>query len=533
MNILIVDDDAYVLQGLKQGLDWGSLDINNVFTAPNVSKSKQIIESQSVQILICDIEMPKENGFVLLDWMKQNRIDMNVIMLTSHAEFKYAAQAIKYNCDAYALKPIDFDELNGLVSNAVSNAKKRLSLSDHKIYQEFWQKSENKRKEELIIEYLHNPDSVTLDEESQAWLETPILPVIFKFIASSPDDYDLEKQEASINSIISGLYQTDDINIIANTSLPANGKLVILTLSQSESDPLNSEFDKSMIETINEFKNRLHTQLATAACIHDSQGIIEYAIIIGNWEKIIDFQRRFKLFVLYADSTIPEAGAVDIPESYELFDVKYISPDFDLWERFLLDKQYETVDKEAIEYIDHLYKIRKLSKNNLSKFFVDLRQLVSAVMKTNKIYASAKNEVLFKDDFLRWATQSVECAKKAASMLIRNIRESNESPDMSAVEVVKRYISENLDEDLTREKLADIVFLNSDYLARIFKKETNESLSNFISRKRIEIAQEYLTRTNQSVNIIAGLVGFDNVSYFSKVFKERVGMTPKEYRKNN
>jgi two-component system response regulator YesN len=103
---------------------------------------------------------------------------------------------------------------------------------------------------------------------------------------------------------------------------------------------------------------------------------------------------------------------------------------------------------------------------------------------------------------------------------------------MSAVEVVRRYISENLDDDLTREKLADIVFLNSDYLARIFKKETNESLSNYISRKRIEIAQEYLTRTNQSVNIIAGLVGFDNVSYFSKVFKERVGMTPKEYRKN-
>jgi two-component system response regulator YesN len=146
MNVLIVDDDAYVLQGLKHGLDWGSLDINNVFTAPNVKKSKQIIESQSVQILICDIEMPKENGFDLLEWLKLKNIEMNVIMLTSHAEFKYAAQAIKYNCEAYSLKPIDFSELSELVSNAVSNAKKRLSLNDHEIFQEYWHKSENKRK---------------------------------------------------------------------------------------------------------------------------------------------------------------------------------------------------------------------------------------------------------------------------------------------------------------------------------------------------------------------------------------------------
>lgn len=102
----------------------------------------------------------------------------------------------------------------------------------------------------------------------------------------------------------------------------------------------------------------------------------------------------------------------------------------------------------------------------------------------------------------------------------------------SIVKKIKEYIDCNLDKDITRESLAKSVFLNPDYLSRIFKKEIGESIGNYIISKRMETAKEYLEKTNEPVNAVAVKVGYDNFSYFSKVFKNYVGTTPKEYKAN-
>lgn len=96
---------------------------------------------------------------------------------------------------------------------------------------------------------------------------------------------------------------------------------------------------------------------------------------------------------------------------------------------------------------------------------------------------------------------------------------------------VKKLISENLSEgNLQRDELAAMVHISPGYLGRIFKKETGMALTNYITEKRITVAKQLLAKTSLSVTRISERVGISYSSYFTKLFKEQVGMTPQEYR---
>jgi two-component system response regulator YesN len=97
---------------------------------------------------------------------------------------------------------------------------------------------------------------------------------------------------------------------------------------------------------------------------------------------------------------------------------------------------------------------------------------------------------------------------------------------------VKELIHENIGmHQLSRDWLANAVFLHPDYISRLFKKETGLLISEYLQQKRIEYAKQLLTQTNQSVTDIALAVGYSNISYFSTTFKKIMRMGPIEYRK--
>ena len=108
MNILIVDDDRFVLEGIKKGIDWHSMPFEEVFTAQSVAEAKQILQSVSIGVLVSDIEMPQENGLALLRWIRQQRLALESIFLTCYADFNYAQQAVELGTFHYFLKPIEY-----------------------------------------------------------------------------------------------------------------------------------------------------------------------------------------------------------------------------------------------------------------------------------------------------------------------------------------------------------------------------------------------------------------------------------------
>lgn len=91
------------------------------------------------------------------------------------------------------------------------------------------------------------------------------------------------------------------------------------------------------------------------------------------------------------------------------------------------------------------------------------------------------------------------------------------------------YILLNLGSPLNLKQIAKRIHINPSNLSRKFKEETGLTITEFINRKRVEEAAAYLQRGNISVTEVAFLVGFNDLNYFSKVFKKIMSVTPSQY----
>lgn len=118
MNILIVDDEPMILQGILDGVQWELLDFRRVWTAKNCEQAQKIIEEYHVDILLTDIEMTDQSGLDLIRWVNQKKPGTKCIILSCHDKFDFARQAVQLDCFDYVLKPVPYETLSKILRKA-------------------------------------------------------------------------------------------------------------------------------------------------------------------------------------------------------------------------------------------------------------------------------------------------------------------------------------------------------------------------------------------------------------------------------
>ncbi|SEO76151.1 AraC family transcriptional regulator [Paenibacillus sp. OV219] len=98
------------------------------------------------------------------------------------------------------------------------------------------------------------------------------------------------------------------------------------------------------------------------------------------------------------------------------------------------------------------------------------------------------------------------------------------------VHLAKRLIHERYIHDITLHELARHAHVSPFHLCRLFKRETGHTLFQYITRYRMEVAERYLTTTDETIATIAGLVGYQSETYFQSLFKRCTGTSPGRYR---
>jgi two-component system, response regulator YesN len=96
-----------------------------------------------------------------------------------------------------------------------------------------------------------------------------------------------------------------------------------------------------------------------------------------------------------------------------------------------------------------------------------------------------------------------------------------------------QFIRDNYEKALTLNILASNSYCNASYLSHIFKEKMNISITKYINNIRIQKAKELIDVTNKSITDICMWVGFNDLGYFGRVFKNIIGISPKEYRDKN
>ena len=123
MNILVVDDEIYIVRGIVRTVDWNGIGISKVLTAFSMEQAQKIFAGERVDILLADIEMPKGSGLELVEWAHSRGYNPATLFLTSYAKFEYAQKAIQMQCLGYIMKPADAGKLNSELLRAVKTMK--------------------------------------------------------------------------------------------------------------------------------------------------------------------------------------------------------------------------------------------------------------------------------------------------------------------------------------------------------------------------------------------------------------------------
>ena len=126
----MIDDEQTSFEIVKATIDWASMGISLKY-AESAHQAMDMIKSDIPDIILTDIMMPGMDGFELIEWIKANSYNCEVIILTAYGTFEYARKALDYGVTGYLLKPINEAELKELINKAIYNISQNSKQADH------------------------------------------------------------------------------------------------------------------------------------------------------------------------------------------------------------------------------------------------------------------------------------------------------------------------------------------------------------------------------------------------------------------
>lgn len=527
MNILLVDDDEIIIQVLKERLDWKALDIGAIYTANNIRQAKLLLENYPIQIMICDIEMPQGSGLELLEWVRGRHMELQTIFLTSYAEFEYARRAIALDSLDYYLKPIDHQKLERGIAEAVRRVKEKLEQERAKEESEYWKKNQETVIQNFFRELLTRENGQTekelLSSVQNAGLsygpDTRFLPFLLEFYEEEDGLAQMKEDARTIPSLLKLAEREAEGMAAAGIRVIGMKWLsyaVLLELGQEELPFLE----------VRRFAEKL-----SRACRETFR--LNAFLGIGNASTLFSLGKEVALLKrIRADHVRKENRIVSVME-YENREITYHLPAITAWETLLLENRVEEFLESVQNYLQERNDGGQLNQEILRLFRMDLVQLMYARLKHTQIEAyklliSDTGERLYEK-----SANSVEDMMIYVRYLVNSVMSyvSLEKESDSVIAKIKNYLDQNYTKDIARSDLAEIVFLNPDYISRLFKKKMGTSISSYLMKKRMDKAKELLLHTGMPVNVISLHAGYNNYSYFTRMFKEYTGYSPNEYRK--
>lgn len=530
MNALIVDDDFFVVTALEKKIDWQALGIENVFTANNVAQAREIIMQHTVHVLISDIDMPQGSGLELLAWVREESYNIQTIFLTNYADFNYAQKAIELQSFEYFLKPIEFDKLTLIIQKAVARAREQQQQANAVQQGYLWQKNQAKIREYFWHKLINGSSSLPMksadiarafQEQNLPYTMTDTFQPLF--IHFFPYEGSLGQTDKglfnfAVLNVMYESFQSAQFSIETVIEYKPDNWFVILKWEATPNLNVVEELAAAFIPKANQYlKSDVCCNISSAGSLEASSQIIKQ-LLEAN-EAIV--KCRNQIFNVNSYNLQSKAD--------------YVPPDLAHLEELLNLNQSGQFMQEAMQYLQESLFNKTLDVSVLSLFRVDMVQLIYSFLKSKGIQAHKLYSGRTNDQLLAQSLNSIEDMEQYLKYLVYTSMDYREFAEQSKsiVEQLKHYIHTHCGDDLTRNHLAEIVYLNPDYMARLFKKETGLSLGNYVIQARIAAAKHLLETTPMSVYVIAKKVGYTNYSYFSKLFKQVVGLSPNEYKRDS
>lgn len=524
MKLLLVDDEEYVIESIKQKIVPETLKIVEIYTAFSMKQAQHIMELVPIDMIISDIVMPQGSGFDFIQWVREQGYQTQVIFLTSYAEFDYAKRAIALESVDYLLKPIDYEKLREALKKAVERVDEVKRQQVYRRVNQHWQQNYsvickdfwreilkgNIRENEFYSEVMQRHIPYEIEED--------FLVIYLSFYEKSREIWDEKTLGFVIENVFAEMLEKTGCQIETVVPDEKNSYSIIVTKHKQEMDEEADCEELVFAQFISWLREKL---------------LLDIWCGVGNWIKACQVQEMQILIKAMQDSSLSLYNKVLYLSDFKHPQNAYSNPNLNMWETLLREEKGEELLIQIMQYLDEMERREQTTRDNLKSFRLDINQLVYTWLAGQGIKAHALFSAKEDEGYYHNALSGIHGAKKYGENLIEKAVRHHQyiNKTESVAEQIRQYIDLHFREEIRRDELGELVFLNTDYLSRIFKKETGMSISAYILQKRVTQARELLTKSSLPINTVSIYVGYSNFSYFTKMFKENTGFAPLEYRR--
>lgn len=167
MILLMINDERLTVDTMKTDIPWEQYGVDEVHVAYDASGAMEILDSTPINLMLCDIEMPGQNGIALLRWTREHYPDIECIFLTCHASFEYAQEAISLGCRDYLLIPAKYETIGEAVQKVVKRIETRRRNEQ---YQEYGRQVMQEKVETAVENYGEKKSNAQIVQETKAYV---------------------------------------------------------------------------------------------------------------------------------------------------------------------------------------------------------------------------------------------------------------------------------------------------------------------------------------------------------------------------
>lgn len=527
LKMLIVDDEQFVIDGLKNALDWKKYDIDIVGEATDGKEAIDFISNHKVDILFTDIKMPILDGIQLIELVRSHNKDMKIVILSGYEDFNYAKSAIQNQVFEYLLKPITLDKIEELIIRLVQQYKTEYKKRQRRLETEkTLQKFRPLMEEQFYIDLLNGVHQ----KEMYPFLELNLGYNAYKVVVVNIDNLspdrnrvisDKEKQ-SFILKILDLLKQ--ECPMVSNFIAIQYNSISIALLFKFK----NTNQVEYLISDLQNMQNKIfqHIGITVSFGIGNTYNhITEIHNSLKEANKALKYKLYYgnKSIICYSNIIFNSSGSSSsITDSKEdlVNSIKSIDP---------------------IKAQEALFNIYSLLKNDKSYTIEYIRKLSIDILLTLSFALYDKNEYLKniydeKRDLFEYVQHLdtlddiFDTLYHGFATVIQYLKEKSESKNKNIITIITKYINDNISEDITLDKISQQVFLTPNYIGYIFKEEMGISFSEYVTQVRMEHAKELLKHPENKIYEVSQKVGYKNSHYFSKLFKKHTGINPSQYK---
>lgn len=528
-NVMIVDDEPVIRKGLLCFVNWEALDCSVIYEASNGIEAKEKLGSNDIDILITDIKMPGMDGIELSKYVYENYPDIKVIVLTAFADFSYSQSAIKYNVVDFIVKT----DPSGKVPEAVNKAK---ALIVQKI------------KKEEKIKLMEEAMSKNLSEMCEKFIKD-----ILNGIIINPEIINSQFKESKI-SLNNYFIITYEIN----------------SLLEEDSSPSPNEHNKFIFSIKNflslAFKDYQHytfimnkNLLVTVVTMNENNPSICTQTLLITCNEILGLVGSFMKFNLSIGISGMHTLPLEMPLAYNEAQVAHSSNFFNdnnisiytsksgirsgnksIETHKYNDEILNNIQKGNVEAANscllELFDQYRVKENSVEQIKVSSMLLCSLCYRLLANYKLDIPEFEERESGIYKQIQESKSIQNLSNILTRVIKTiseiitSNGKQYNCLVKEVNKYIRDNYNKDISLQSISDYIHVNSSYLSRLYKKETDESIIDVLNKLRIEKAKNLLLDPGKKIFEVASEVGIEDAAYFTHVFTKYTGISPKEFK---